>query len=34
MNAGTSKRNHLTPMGCEEYQSVQQANLLVSRPCV
>lgn len=31
MNCGTSGRNHLSPMGCESYPSVQCANMLVSR---
>ena len=31
MNSGTSKRDYLTPMGCEAFSSVCMANLLVSR---
>ena len=31
MNSGTSNRDYLTPMGCEAFQSVQSANLMVSR---
>lgn len=31
MNSGTSKRDYLTPMGCESFQGVQKANLMVSR---
>ena len=32
MNCGTSHRDYLNPMGFEEFPSVRQANLLVSRP--
>ena len=31
MNAGTSRRDFLTPMGCQAFNSVLVANLLVSR---
>ena len=32
MNAGTSKRDYLTPMGYSAHESVSRSNLLVSRP--
>ncbi len=31
MNSGTSKRDFLTPMGCQAFKSVLVANLLVAR---
>ena len=31
MNSGTSRRDYLTPMGCEAFGSVITANLLVAR---
>ena len=31
INAGTSHRDVLTPMGCQAFESVKRANLIVSR---